>query len=436
MVITRTLGFTIIRLCLQSTSAPPLCQTQHACTVQHPETHDKPLSGMHILVDAGNGAGGFFATQVLQPLGADITGSQFLDPDGSFPNHVPNPEDPAAMAATVDAVKSSGADMGIVFDTDVDRSGLVDRNGNSVNKNKLIALMAAVTLRKFPGSTIVTDSVTSSGLTKFIQDLGGKHFRCDGVASPHLPLPTVGISGVHCCIPSRRYPWDCRYQRGYKNVINKGIELNNNGTECELMMETSGHGALRENRFLDDGAYMSVKLIIEDARRRWEGRKDIRCARRAGRIILLLCFCACCGTSSASSCGHSAKPNDVEYKCVTVYMFECPCLRTKRRCCVPSQTNVFSQMLEDLEEPVETDEVRLSITDEDFQKTAAEVIDAFKKWLPDVVGWEVDEPNYEGVRVKVMDGSDQTGWVLLRASLHDPLLVVNAESDVQGGVYL
>jgi hypothetical protein len=69
-----------------------------------------------------------------------------------------------------------------------------------------------------------------------------------------------------------------RYRRGYKNVINKGIELNNEGIECELMMETSGHGALRENRFLDDGAYMSVKLIIEAARRRWEGRKDIRCS--------------------------------------------------------------------------------------------------------------------------------------------------------------
>jgi phosphomannomutase len=146
--------------------------------VQHPETHDKPLAGMHILVDAGNGAGGFFATHVLAPLGADITGSQFLDPDGSFPNHVPNPEDPEAMNATIEAVKANGADIGIVFDTDVDRSGLVDAAGRAINKNRLIALMSAVTLRKFPNSTIVTDSVTSTGLTKFIEKLGGKHFRC------------------------------------------------------------------------------------------------------------------------------------------------------------------------------------------------------------------------------------------------------------------
>ena len=148
--------------------------------LQHPENYDRQLAGMHILVDAGNGAGGFFATRVLQPLGADVTCSPLLDPDGSFPNHVPNPEDPAAMAATIAAVKANGADMGIVFDTDVDRSGLVDAAGTAINKNKLIALMAAVTLRKFPGSTVVTDSVTSSGLGKFISKLGGTHFRCAG----------------------------------------------------------------------------------------------------------------------------------------------------------------------------------------------------------------------------------------------------------------
>ena len=84
---------------------------------------------MHILVDAGNGAGGFFARNVLARLGADITGSQFLDPDGTFPNHVPNPEDQAAMSATIDAVLKHSAELGVVFDTDVDRSGVVDASG-------------------------------------------------------------------------------------------------------------------------------------------------------------------------------------------------------------------------------------------------------------------------------------------------------------------
>ena len=60
---------------------------------------EKPLQGMHIVVDAGNGSGGFFVTDVLDVLGADTTGSQFLEPDGMFPNHIPNPENAAAMAA-------------------------------------------------------------------------------------------------------------------------------------------------------------------------------------------------------------------------------------------------------------------------------------------------------------------------------------------------
>lgn len=91
-------------------------------------------------------------------------------------------------------------------------------------------------------------------------------------------------------------------------------------------------------------------------------------------------------------------------------------------------------MLEELEEPAETDEVRLPITVDNFQQTAAEVIEAFEEWIPSIPEWEIDKPSYEGVRIKVMDGSEQTGWMLLRASLHDPLLVVNAESDEDGGM--
>lgn len=63
----------------------------------------------------------FSPHQVLAPLGADISGSQFLEPDGTFPNHIPNPEHPSAMAAGCQAVLRSSADLGIVFDTDVDR---------------------------------------------------------------------------------------------------------------------------------------------------------------------------------------------------------------------------------------------------------------------------------------------------------------------------
>ena len=61
------------------------------------ENYDKPLAGFKIVVDAGNGAGGFYASDVLEPLGADTEGSVYLEPDGMFPNHIPNPENEEAM---------------------------------------------------------------------------------------------------------------------------------------------------------------------------------------------------------------------------------------------------------------------------------------------------------------------------------------------------
>ena len=69
--------------------------------VHDPDRFNKPLDGLKIAVDAGNGAGGFFAEKVLIPLGANVNGSQYLDPDGTFPNHVPNPEDGEAMALSL-----------------------------------------------------------------------------------------------------------------------------------------------------------------------------------------------------------------------------------------------------------------------------------------------------------------------------------------------
>ncbi|MBQ3970077.1 MAG: phosphomannomutase/phosphoglucomutase, partial [Clostridia bacterium] len=91
--------------------------------------YDKPLNGFKIVVDAGNGAGGFYAEKVLAPLGADTNGSRYLDPDGMFPNHVPNPENAEAMKSICEAVLENKADLGVIFDTDVDRGGAVDSSG-------------------------------------------------------------------------------------------------------------------------------------------------------------------------------------------------------------------------------------------------------------------------------------------------------------------
>ncbi|BDA46832.1 Phosphomannomutase/phosphoglucomutase [Coccomyxa sp. Obi] len=308
--------------------------------IEHPDNYERPLEGFKIIVDAGNGSGGFLASDVLAPLGADTTGSQYLDPDGWFPNHVPNPEDKAAMIAGVRAVNSSHADLGIVVDTDVDRSAVVAGNGAPINSNRYIALMAYITLRKYPGTTIVTDSVTSNGLTEFIASLGGKHFR---------------------------------YRRGYKNVIGQGVKLNQQGVRTELMMETSGHGAMKENYYLDDGTYSASQIVIIMVKRYLEGKgKDI-----------------------------------------------------------------YNSLLADLKEPVESNEFRLKLKGEEFQEDGKAILAKFHAWIEagagGAEGWVLEEENHEGWRVSVDEGEGRRGWALLRASLHDPLLVLNVESDVRGG---
>ena len=205
------------------------------------DDYDHPLKGFKIVVDAGNGAGGFYADKVLAVLGADTTGSRYLEPDGMFPNHVPNPEDAEAMKSICEAVRESNADLGVIFDTDVDRGGAVDSKGNEINRNRLVAVAAAIALEGNDGGTVVTDSITSSGLKEFIENgLGGKHYR---------------------------------YRRGYKNVIDKALELNEQGINCPLAIETSGHAAMRENYFLDDGAYLCTKIIIKAAQLRQQGRE-------------------------------------------------------------------------------------------------------------------------------------------------------------------
>lgn len=201
----------------------------------------KPLIGLKIVVDAGNGSGGFFAKRVLEPLGADTTGSQFLTPDGRFPNHVPNPEDYEAMRSISTAVLLTGADMGVIFDSDVDRVAIVDDEGRAINRNEFVAMAAAITLEEHPGTSIVTDSITSTGLKQFVEDILGGH--------------------------------QCRFQRGYRNVIGEAIRKDEAGEPTWLACETSGHAAFKENHFCDDGAYFATKVVIRLTKLKHEGKK-------------------------------------------------------------------------------------------------------------------------------------------------------------------
>ncbi|MEE1321352.1 MAG: phosphomannomutase/phosphoglucomutase [Acutalibacteraceae bacterium] len=297
------------------------------------ENYDKPLDGYKIIVDAGNGVGGFYATDVLEPLGADITGSCFLDKDGMFPNHAPNPENKEAMAYICKATTDAKADLGIIFDTDVDRAGCVDEHGKEINRNRLVALAALIALEGNEGGTIVTDSVTSVGLTKFINEaLGGVHYR---------------------------------FKRGYRNVINEQIKLQNEGVNCPLAIETSGHAAFRENYYLDDGAYLITKIIIKMAQMGKEGKK-------------------------------------------------------------------LDSLISELSDPKEEKELRFKIKTENFKDYGNGVIEKLEEYA-EKEGWRIADDNREGIRI-YFDSDSENGWLLLRLSVHDPIMPLNIESDAEGGV--
>ncbi len=205
------------------------------------EDYEKPLGGFKIAVDAGNGVGGFYATKVLAPLGADVSASQFLESDGMFPNHIPNPENKVAMEFIRKATVENNCDLGVIFDTDVDRASCVDEKGEEINRNAIVALASVIALENNPGGSIVTDSVTSDGLREFIEGtLGGKHIR---------------------------------FKRGYKNVIDEAVRRTSLGENSPLAIETSGHAAFKENYYLDDGAYLVTKIIIKAAVLRKENKK-------------------------------------------------------------------------------------------------------------------------------------------------------------------
>ncbi len=297
------------------------------------EDYRHPLKGFHIVVDAGNGVGGFYANLVLKPLGANIDGSRYLEPDGMFPNHSPNPENEEAMKSISDAVLESGADLGLIFDTDVDRAACVDSNGKEINRNRLVALTAAVVLEDEPGAAVVTDSVTSDGLKDFINNtLGGRHYR---------------------------------FKRGYKNVINEALRLNKEGVNCPLAIETSGHAALRENYFLDDGAYLMTKFIIKAAKLRRDGK-------------------------------------------------------------------TLSDLIAPLAEPVQTREKRYPINGDGFKEYGEKIIAGLEEWAKNREGLTVADDSREGVRIS-FDRSCGDGWALLRLSVHDPIMPLNAESNTAGG---
>ena len=181
---------------------------------------ERPLK---VVVDCGNGIAGEIAPQVLEGIGCEVV-PLYCDVDGSFPNHHPDPSDPANLEDLIHAVRQIGADLGIAFDGDGDRLGVVSRSGEIIYPDRLLMLFARDVLSRQPGGTVIYDVKCSSHLKGQILDAGG---------SPLM------------------------WRTGHSLIKAKMRE-----TSAELAGEMSGHFFFTERWYgFDDGIYAAARLL-------------------------------------------------------------------------------------------------------------------------------------------------------------------------------
>ena len=178
---------------------------------------------LDIVVDCGNGVAGNIAPKLFESLGAKVS-KLFCLVDGSFPNHHPDPSNPENLEDLIKEVVDTGADLGLAFDGDGDRLGLVDNNGNIVWADRQMILYARDVLSRIPGAKIIFDVKCSSLLPKDISEHGGE------------PIMS---------------------RTGHSFIKNKLKE-----TDAELGGEMSGHIFFKDRWYgFDDAIYTGARLL-------------------------------------------------------------------------------------------------------------------------------------------------------------------------------
>ncbi len=136
----------------------------------------RSIRPLKIVVDAGNGMGGYTVPAVFEGLPIDLD-AMYFELDGTFPNHEANPLDPKNIVDLQARVREVGADAGIAFDGDADRCFLVDERGEPVPPSAITALVAVRELAKEPGATVIHNLITSKGVPEIVAEHGGKPVR-------------------------------------------------------------------------------------------------------------------------------------------------------------------------------------------------------------------------------------------------------------------
>ena len=128
---------------------------------------------LKIVIDCGNGVAGAIAPKLFKALGCEVK-ELFCEVDGNFPNHHPDPSKPENLKDIISIVKQTGADIGLAFDGDGDRLGVISPDGNIIWPDRLMMLFAADVLVRNPGAQIIYDIKCSSNLTRSIFEKGGE----------------------------------------------------------------------------------------------------------------------------------------------------------------------------------------------------------------------------------------------------------------------
>ena len=178
---------------------------------------------LKVVVDAGNGLGGMFCPALLRDLGADASGL-YCEIDGTFPNHHPDPTVPAYLTDLIAEVSKRTADLGMAYDGDCDRLGVIDERGNIIWGDQLLILFSREVLARQPGATIIFEVKCSQALPDEIERAGG------------VPL---------------------MWRTGHSFIKKKMKEEN-----APLAGEMSGHLFFADEYFgYDDAIYASLRLV-------------------------------------------------------------------------------------------------------------------------------------------------------------------------------
>ena len=183
---------------------------------------------MKIVIDSGNGIAGASAPAIFRALGCEVI-ELFSEVDGNFPNHHPDPSKPENLRDLMAALKTSDAELGLAFDGDGDRLGIVTKDGNNIYPDRQMMLFAQDVLSRVPGGTILFDVKCTQRLAPAIVAAGGK------------PL---------------------MYKTGHSLIKAKMKDIEKNGGQAPLGGEMSGHIFFKERWFgFDDGTYAGARLL-------------------------------------------------------------------------------------------------------------------------------------------------------------------------------